>query len=767
MKKADRRLYAVFEQIHTLMEPLRRSRLRNVFLLIVDAILAVAALWIALGLRFEGTVPRDLTAAFWGVAGVLASARVLATLAFRTHRWSFRFASLIDGARLGAAALAGTALFVGGCYFTGIKMMPRSVVVMELFMTMWGMSVVRFAPRFAVATMRDWARSQSDGTVRTLILGAGAAGEMLLRDLQRSEAHNYQVVGFLDDDAGKRGEIISGKAVVGTIADLSKVVASYRVEQVLIAIPRLEAKRIREILSMCESAKVRFKILPVSFIYLNERVSASMLQDLQPEDLLPRDPIEFSDSGERCSVVGRRVLVTGAAGSIGGEMCRQLVRAGVGRLVMVDMNENDLYLAKRRFEREHPGVDVVCAIGDIRDAGRMQALIEANRPQDVFHAAAHKHVPLMEAAPCEAVKNNILGTANLVNAARAGGVERFVYISTDKAVRPTSVMGASKRVGELIVRAAARDSAAVAAAYAAAGTGAAREIAAGHGGAEHPWAGLVGAGQIADGRIATGQVGASQNSARRGAKGQAGGSPDAAADDAARQSATPPSGATQFKAVRFGNVLGSSGSVVPIFKQQIEAGGPVTVTDPEVKRYFMTISEAVGLVLRAGYGVAGELCVLDMGEQIRIADLARHMVTMSGHVPDVDIAIEFIGLRPGEKLYEELLTEEEEQTHRTMKKIFTATCPAPPEDLDRQLGLLAAAAERGDAAGVIALFQMLVPSYTPSSNGHGRAATAAPDTGCGLAHAARPGADTSASLLAAGVEPGSNELVIGFADPVR
>jgi FlaA1/EpsC-like NDP-sugar epimerase len=609
------------------------SSLRQVLLLALDGAIPAIGLWLAMLLRFErGVIPPEYVAALPRLVVLLVCCRIVANVLLKLHRWSFRFSGLPDAARVALAGLFGTGLFMSGVYLARIQGPPRSVVVMELFFSTAAMGFVRFSPRLAWTYLADRTRSQKNGVVRTLIVGAGAAGETLLRDLQRSDQHNYRVVGFVDDDRSKLGMIVGGKPVLGGISDLRSIVQRHEIGKVLIAIPRLSSRRIREILSLCTDLKVRFKILPVSFIYLRERLSASMLQDLSPDDLLPRPQVSFHDGDQVALVRGRRTLVTGAAGSIGSEICLQLARAGIGSLVMVDVNENGLYLLKRRLEREASATPVFAEVGDIRDPKRMSDLVKRYAPQDIFHAAAHKHVPLLEGAPCEAVKNNILATRELAAIADARGVERFVYISTDKAVRPTSVMGASKRVGEMVVRAMARQS------------------------------------------------------------------------------------QTRFCAVRFGNVLGSAGSVVPLFREQIAAGGPVTVTDQEVRRYFMTISEAVGLVLTAAYSDSGELCVLDMGEQIRIVELARAMITMAGQVPDVDIPIVFTGLRPGEKLYEELMTEEEERTQRVADKIFVAECPAPPVDLGQRLQELELAACGEDAQRVRDLLRDLVPSYqTPAA----------------------------------------------------
>lgn len=601
---------------------------RHALLLVVDGAIAAVSLWLAVALRFEGDVPAEHRAALPAAAAVLAAARVFAVALFRAHRWSFRLSGLADGMRVAKAGVVGTLLFLAALFVLQLKVPPRSVVVLELLLSLAAMAAVRFSPRYAKTAMLDWGRGRNNGGVlRTLIVGAGAAGEGLLRDLQRSDEHNYRVIGFIDDDPGKHGVLVGDRPVLGSIDELPRIIAEHHIAKVLIAIPRLPAARLRHLLSLCSNLKVRFKILPVSFVYLQEHVSAAMLKDLTPEDLLPREPVSFSDGYKTIDLRPRTALVTGGAGSIGSEICEQLIEGGLGRLVMVDINENNLYLLQRRLERVRVDATVIAEVADVRDRARVTALFERYRPHDVFHAAAHKHVPLMEAAPCEAVKNNVLATRIAAEAAIAVGSERFVFISTDKAVRPSSVMGASKRVGEMLVRALGQRS------------------------------------------------------------------------------------TTRFCAVRFGNVLGSAGSVVPIFREQLEAGGPITVTHPDVRRYFMTIGEAVGLVLKAAYGDYGELCVLDMGEQIRIVDLARHMITMTGRVPDVDVKIEYTGLRPGEKLFEELLTEEEEKTSQVAHKVFVAASPAPPLDLLERIDELAAAAAAEDARAVVRLLRQLVPSY--------------------------------------------------------
>jgi FlaA1/EpsC-like NDP-sugar epimerase len=614
---------------------------RQAVILGIDALATAVALHVAMALRFEGRVPELWSAALLTALPLAVGARVACNAATRLHGWSFRMAGLADAVRIAVAGVLGTILFwslVQRLVPTGL---PRTVYALEFFLSTTAFGVLRFGPRVGLRWWGERLRRRA-GAARTIIVGTEASAELLARDLKRDPEGRYDVVGFVGDDPSLQGCRIDGTPVLGTIRDLPLAIRRNAISTVLLAIARPSGESVREIIETCATCRVRFKIVPASPTELEAAVSAAMLNDLAPEDLLTRQAVVFDEAEIGTKVSGRRVLVTGAGGSIGGEICRQLVRYGVKRLVMVDMNENELYLSARRLAEKAPGIEIRAEVADVRERDRLDRLGERYRPEYVFHAAAHKHVPLMEDAPEEAVKNNVFGTLNVARMADACGAERFVLISTDKAVNPTSVMGASKRVAELVVR------------------------------------------------------------------------------DLARRSRT------RMTAVRFGNVLGSAGSIVPIFKQQIERGGPVTVTHPDCVRFFMTIPEAVGLVLVAGLGDYGELCVLDMGEPIRIEELARSMITLSGHVPGVEIPIVYTGLRPGEKLFEELLTEEEEQTTAARDRIFSARSPAPPFDLHARLGELLSLSHEGDREGVLHALKRLVPSYRPARGGVGPVLTPVP-----------------------------------------
>jgi FlaA1/EpsC-like NDP-sugar epimerase len=620
-------------------DPLRERVGRYGAILALDALLAATSLHAAMALRFDGSLPEPWRSAMPRAVALVVAVRVGSSFAARLHCWSYRLAGLPDAVRIAVAATTGSALLmVLAPAVLSAPGLPRTVYALEFFMTSSSFAVVRFGPRVAA---RWWAerRRRRSGAAPTLVVGVNFAAELLARDILRSPQRQYDLVGFLGNDASEVGRRIDGKPILGTVKELATVIERHRIGFVLLAIPRPAAASLRKIIAVCASLRVQFKILPASSS-LAEPVSAAMLDDVAPEDLLPRPPVEFDRAELQRLVAGRRALVTGAGGSIGGEICRQLVHYGVRQLVMVDMNENELYLRARRLAQECPELDVRSEVADVREAERIRGLGERYRPEFVFHAAAHKHVPLMEDAPGEAVKNNVLGTLHVARMADACGARRFVLISTDKAVNPSSVMGASKRVAELVVR------------------------------------------------------------------------------DLARASRT------RMTSVRFGNVLGSAGSVVPLFREQIARGGPVTVTHPECTRYFMTIPEAVGLVLVAGLGDYGELCVLEMGDPIKIDELARLMIALSGHVVGGDVPIVYTGLRPGEKLAEELLTEEEEQTRAIRDRIRIARSPAPPPDLARRLETLRQLANDGDPERVVAALQALVPTYRPRRDGVAAAAAA-------------------------------------------
>ncbi len=622
-----------------LLKSLRRLRgwPRALTIVAADAVVTALSLYLAYLLRFDGRIPTDRTAQLLRCLPVLAAIRVAVGWAFGLHRWSYRLSGLHEGLRIVKATLLGSALFTAVFFFAQRAAEdvsigpPRSVILIEFLLTTALIGASRFSLRVAQAWGVNSFRPHVGEWVRTIIVGAGSAGDLLLRDLQRSDEHNYHVIGFVDDDSGKRGAMIGGRQVLGSLDELPEVCRRWRVEQVLFAIPRLAPERLRQVLDSCAELRLSYKSVPVSFAYLNDRLSAGTLQDLAAEDLLRRNPVRFAPEMIKPHLEGRRILVTGAAGSIGSEICRQVAACAPASLILADIDENGLYMLYRSLRRIHSSLQVVTEVVDIRDAARIRQLGEAHRPQRILHAAAHKHVPLMERNPEEAIKNNVIGCRNVVRMAEAVGAERFVFISTDKAVEPASVMGATKQLAELVVRYHDRRS------------------------------------------------------------------------------------ATRFTVVRFGNVLGSAGSVVPLFKQQIARGGPVTVTHPECTRFLMTIREAVGLVLMAGLGGDDDLYVLEMGEPIRVLELARLMITLAGSVPDREIPITFTGLRPGEKLHERLMTEAEAKSARTFAEGVRAVDGAPPpRDLEQRVDALAVAAGAADRAGIVDLLQGLVTGYVPS-----------------------------------------------------
>ncbi|OJH39172.1 capsule biosynthesis protein CapD [Cystobacter ferrugineus] len=604
--------------------------LRSALVMLMDALLVAGALFCAILLRFDGVLPVLWRVSFEQSLPLLLLVRLAALARFGLQRWSFRRAGLNEAVRLVLANAFASLAFEALRSFSFFEAPPRSVAAIEFILSTALMGFYRFVPRTTRLWYLDRKRSRARGSQRTIVVGAGSAGDLLLHDLLRTPNSPWHVIGLVDDDRAKQGTFLKGKQVLGPIDALPALVSRHHVTQVLIAIPSLPPERIRHILGLCKNESVGFKIIPASFAYIDQKITAAMLHELSPEHLLPRDVVSFDQEEVRRRVVGRRILVTGSAGSIGSEIARQLAAHKPASLVLLDINENELYFLVRQLQERHPRLSVSAVVADIRDQERLMRIGRDHTPDYVFHAAAHKHVPLMEDSPEEAIKNNVFGTLNVARMADACGAERFVLISTDKAVHPTSVMGASKRLAEMVIR-----------------------------------------------------------------------------DVAARSH-------TGFTAVRFGNVLGSAGSVVPLFKQQIQRGGPVTVTHPDCTRYFMVIPEAVGLVVQAGLAGYGELCILDMGTPVRIAELAANMITMAGLVPGKDISIVYTGLRPGEKLEETLLSEEEERTHQVRNRIKVAQGPLPPADFQLQLERLRRVAQAGDSSGVLLALRHLIPTYKPA-----------------------------------------------------
>ena len=469
--------------------------------------------------------------------------------------------------------------------------------------------------RFAVRLRRELSTERSRKGVSSLIVGAGDAGYMLLREIEKHRELNIKPIGLVDDDPTKQGLRMVDVPVLGTLDRIKFLATEYEVEQVILAIPSAQPETVRRVVEMCAEIGVPLRTMPGIYEIVQGSVAVSRIREVQIEDLLHRDEVKANAKDIGAYISSKRVLVTGAGGSIGSELCRQILRCGPAELYLLGHGENSIFAIHRELVATGTEVPLIPLIADVQSVQRIRSLFRRHKPEVVFHAAAHKHVPLMETNSVEAIRNNVWGTTNVVEAAMEACTERFVLISTDKAVNPSSVMGATKRAAELVI-------------------------------------------QKRQGRCGT-----------------------------------------KLMAVRFGNVLGSRGSVVPIFKEQIANGGPVKVTHPDMERYFMTIPEAVSLVLQAGsMGKGGELFVLDMGTPVKVLDMARDLITLSGFRPEVDIKIEFTGIRPGEKLYEELLTAEEGTMVTSFKKIMVARqSQVDPKDIDAMIDKLSAMVDAGEA----------------------------------------------------------------------
>jgi FlaA1/EpsC-like NDP-sugar epimerase len=579
-------------------------------------------------LRFDGDIPDWAMNVFLRTLPVLVVVRLMMFLPFRLYGTVWQYTSLWDLRNIVGATLSGTLVFfLLVRYGFGVVSYPRSVYLIDTLV------LIMLTVGFRVARRIGYPSSSSADTKRVLIYGAGDAGERLVRELRQNRSFGYQPVGFVDDDQRKTGQRIHGVKVLGTRDHLLAMMKDVAPEAIFIAMPSIGARAIREIAKALLVYNVSIKILPDLSVLLNGKFEVNQLRNLSVEDLLHRPRVDLDCSLTAALLKGKRVLVTGAGGSIGSELCRQIVSYSPECLILYERYENGLFAVHSELAQRTNPPRIYPVIGDVTDRERLQSTMEAYKPQIVFHAAAHKHVPMMEYNPCEAVKNNVLGTRMVATLSEECDVERFIMISTDKAVCPSSVMGATKRVAELIIQ------------------------------------------------------------------------------DMARTCKT------NFATVRFGNVLGSNGSVVPHFLQQIEAGGPVTVTHPDVKRYFMLIPEAVELVLQAAsLAQQGAVFVLEMGEQIKLQDLARDLIRLSGFVPDREIKIIFTGLRPGEKLAEQLVGPDETVMSSPLKEILSVRLDQLPAHdwLASTVSELERMAYLQNADEVLATIGLLVPSFKTS-----------------------------------------------------
>ncbi len=520
----------------------------------------------------------------------------------------WRFASLGELLRVSVANIITAVIHIVGITVF-VERMPISYYLFGAVIQFVFAVAIRFGYRFILSQRRKLHIVKERNKRNVMLIGAGAAGQMILKDSLSSEELNSKICCIIDDNPNKWGRYMANVPIVGGRDDILVNVGKYEIDCIFFAIPAASAEEKRDILNICKETGCELKILPGIYPFVNDEINIKQMKDVDIEDLLGRDPIKVDMTEIFDFIREKTVLVTGGGGSIGSELCRQIAAHNPKQLIIFEIYENNAYDIEQELRRKYPELNLLVLIGSVRDSRRVNSVFQTYKPDIVYHAAAHKHVPLMEESPCEAIKNNVIGTYKTAKAAMLNGCRRFILISTDKAVNPTNVMGASKRLCEMVV-------------------------------------------QSMDYISETGKYGLLPSLFAHFSDGDEDGNDNSLV--------IAPESRTEFVAVRFGNVLGSNGSVIPLFKKQIEAGGPITVTHPDIIRYFMTIPEAVSLVLQAGvYAKGGEIFVLDMGEPVKIDTLARNLIKLSGYKPDVDIEIVYTGLRPGEKLYEEKLMAEE------------------------------------------------------------------------------------------------------------
>jgi FlaA1/EpsC-like NDP-sugar epimerase len=638
---------------------------RAILLNVYDIAVVIGSYFLALWFRFDcvfSRIPLEYLIPYQQYILLHAAISVAIFWMFRLYRAIWRFASYVELFRLVLAS------FISGVVNLALMRvlvgrMPISYYVFGLFFQTLFMVAIRFGYRFV--SLLYMKRHVDDAAPRVMIIGAGSAGQMLLRDMVEAKEISARPVCLIDDDPNTWSREIEGVPVVGGRDNILASVEKYKIDKIFLAIPSATPEQKRDLLNICSASDCELMQLPGIYQLANGEVTVEAMKKVSTEDLLGREPIkpDLTDVFEFLN--GRVVMVTGGGGSIGSELCRQIAAHQPKQLIILDVYENNAYDIQLELKEKYPSLNLVVLIASVRDSRKMFDVFKTYRPEVVYHAAAHKHVPLMETSPCEAIKNNAIGTYKTAYAAMRHGCERFVLISTDKAVNPTNVMGASKRLCEMVI-------------------------------------------QSFDSKIKAGK--ADEIPALYFHRGNESGQTDV--------DKLPDKIRTEFVAVRFGNVLGSNGSVVPVFKRQIAKGGPVTVTHPDIIRYFMTVPEAVSLVMLAGtYAHGGEIFVLDMGSPVKIDTLARNLIRLSGLKPDEDIKIEYTGLRPGEKLYEEKLMAEE-GLRTTDNKLIHIGCPIP-FDTDRfleGLGELIDVAYRNDS-NIRSYVERLVPTYHPTYNG--------------------------------------------------
>lgn len=607
----------------------RQWILRALVVALLDIVLISASFFAALLIRFDLKYseidPRFINAYTTVVPFCIIGAIVL-FIVFKLYNSIWRFASISELERMAKAWLVFTVvaaiIVIIDEHFNGIRRLPVSVWIMGVIFGFMSTTAIRFGYRFLRFMTKVNTRGKNGANV--MIIGAGACGKDVIHEIVMSQHLNAKVCCAIDDNPNKKGRELDGVPIVGNRYDIPKMVGKYQIDEIIFAIPDARGVDRKDILDICSSTGCKVRVIPGIYQMIDGSVTVNALRNVQIEDLLGRDPVKANMKSIRQYITGKTVMVTGGGGSIGSELCRQIAKAEPKLLIIFDIYENNAFWIERELREKYGDkLNMIALIGSVRNTNRVNWVMEKYKPEIIFHAAAHKHVPLMEGSPNEAIKNNVGGTYKMAQAAVKWGVERFVLISTDKAVNPTNIMGASKRICEMVI-------------------------------------------QMMD-RKAQKMFDNGEIKVR-----------------------------TNYSAVRFGNVIGSNGSVLKIFEQQIANGGPVTVTDKNIIRYFMTIPEAVALVMESGaYARGGEIFVLDMGEPVRIDDVARKMIKLSGLVPDVDIKVEYTGLRPGEKLYEERLMDEEGLRKLEENPEISVAEPIPmnDEEFSKQLVDLDAAAK--------------------------------------------------------------------------